>query len=552
MLKTAALCTLAIILSTTSVHARGGSGGTGRQGGGAGNSGGSPRFPGNVAAAAPAFSQPNVGAHPAISGAGTLRRPSANGIHPGFNNAATFHQGTFTQNNRNALAANRINDRTYAGNSLAVGNRTYNFANNSYHPSYYNHALYHGYWNGNRFFPGNSYAFAYGPYSFGRYGLGYGLGGYVPGYGLGSLNVGYGPGYGTAGYNGYYPVGWGLAGWGLGSLLYNSGYLGYSNPYYNGIGVGAVYNYSQPIPVAYDAAAADAEEAQAAVQSADDILNAAVAAFKRNDYDNALNIANDGIKKYPNDAVIHEFRALVLFAKSDYQQAAATIHSVLAVGPGWDWTTLSGLYPDISVYTAQLRSLEAAVRARPDDGAQRFLLAYHYFADGYTQDAAHQLEEVVKLVPNDRVAADLLRMVNAPKTLPTAPQSVRTPQPTPDPEVYPKTTEAAPNLTSTTVPPVATPIDPDVVVGIWNAARDDGSTFQLELRKDSTFVWTFTPKGQSPQSFDGTYSIQGNILSLEQKDGGAMVAAIVQKDNQHFNFRPVGAPLEDTGLNFAK
>ena len=50
---------------------------------------------------------------------------------------------------------------------------------------------------------------------------------------------------------GYRPLGWGLGGWGLGSLGYNSGYLGYANPYYTTTGSSG-YNYSQPIPVAYN------------------------------------------------------------------------------------------------------------------------------------------------------------------------------------------------------------------------------------------------------------------------------------------------------------
>ena len=95
---------------------------------------------------------------------------------------------------------------------------------------------------------------------------------------------------------------------------------------------------------------------------ADEVLNEADAAFKQNDYDKALDIVNQGITKYPDDAVLHEFRALVLFAKGDYQQSAATIHAVLAVGPGWDWTTLSSLYGNVGTYTEQLRALEAAVK----------------------------------------------------------------------------------------------------------------------------------------------------------------------------------------------
>jgi len=143
-------------------------------------------------------------------------------------------------------------------------------------------------------------------------------------------------------------------------------------------------------------------------------------------------------------------------------------------------------------------------------------------------------------------------MLNAPKTAPNAQQNAGLPQSTPGPEVYPDSKEAAPNLPSPTVPPNAKPVDPDALVGTWSAARDDGSRFQVDLKKDSTFTWTFTPKGQSPNSFDGTYSIQGNVLSLEQKGGGAMIAAIDLKDDQHFNFKPVGAPPEDPGLNFGK
>ena len=83
------------------------------------------------------------------------------------------------------------------------------------------------------------------------------------------------------------------------------------------------------------------------------------------------------------------FAALVLFAKGNYQPAAAMIHSLLAVGPGWDWATLSSMYPNVSVYTAQLRKLESFVREHPKDGAARFLLAYQYLSCGNV-DAAEK------------------------------------------------------------------------------------------------------------------------------------------------------------------
>ena len=63
---------------------------------------------------------------------------------------------------------------------------------------------------------------------------------------------------------------------------------------------------------------------------------------------------------------MHEFLALAYFAQGKYQQAAAPLYAVLSVRPGWDWTTLSGMYPDVDTYTRQLRALEAYVRSNPD------------------------------------------------------------------------------------------------------------------------------------------------------------------------------------------
>ncbi len=367
--------------------------------------------------------------------------------------------------------------------------------------------LYHGYWNGN--------------YGFGG-GYGGGWGGYGPGWGYGpGYGLGLGIGYGLA------PIGWGYGGWGLGALAYNSGYLGYSNPYYNSSFAG--YNYAQPIPVDYNASPTAVAEGN----SADAALNDAVAAFKQNDYDAALDIINKGIAQYPTDSVMHEFRALVLFAKADYQQAAATIHSVLAIGPGWDWTTLASLYPNVLIYTHQLRVLEAFVGEHPQDGAARFLLAYHYTSDGHPDVAVRQLQQVVTLMPGDRVAADLLKMLSAPP----AGQLAATAEP-PTPQDLAETQ------------PAATPIDATTLVGLWHAARGDDSKFELTLTKEGTFTWKFSPKQQPAQEFSGTYTVEGDVLALERKDGGSLIGEVTPEGAKKFNFRLVGAPPEDKGLDF--
>jgi tetratricopeptide (TPR) repeat protein len=283
-------------------------------------------------------------------------------------------------------------------------------------------------------------------------------------------------------------------------------------------------------------------------------LDAAIAAFKQNDYDQALDIVNKGIAQKPSDSVLHEFRALCLFAKQDYQQAAATVHSVLAVGPGWDWTTLSSLYADIGLYTTQLRALEAFTRQNPQDGASRFLLAYHYMSDGHPDAAVRQLEQVVKLVPNDRVASDVLKMLQAPANNPANPQTAAGQQPGEEPK--PGLTEPVPAaVTPETRPadnePAPPPIDKAKLAGSWKATREDGSQFELIIGQDDKFTWKFTNKGQKPTEFSGTYKIEKNVLALESKEGGSLIAGVTQEDGK-FNFKLLGAPPEDPGLNFTK
>jgi hypothetical protein len=94
------------------------------------------------------------------------------------------------------------------------------------------------------------------------------------------------------------------------------------------------------------------------------------------------------------------------------------------------------------------------------------------------------------------------------------------------------------------------PIDPTAVIGHWKAARDDGTSFDLTLSDDKKFNWSFTPKGQAPKSFSGTYAIEGANLALERTGGGSILAQVTAQDGQHFNFKPVGAPSEDPGLTF--
>ena len=213
--------------------------------------------------------------------------------------------------------------------------------------------------------------------------------------------------------------------------MYGWGYSGYSNPYSGGYSGGGgsqtvaaaarrrsssaatAYNYSQPISTT----AAPPEQAVAG--QANSAFDQARDAFKAGDYAKALQLDQQALAQTPNDRTLHEFLALVFFAQGKYDQAAEPLYAVLSVGPGWDWTTLSGMYPDVDTYTRQLRALEANVRANPDSAHAHFVLAYQYLAQGHVENAVAQLKEAVKLQPGDTLSAQLIAILPARRRQPS-------------------------------------------------------------------------------------------------------------------------------------
>ncbi len=202
--------------------------------------------------------------------------------------------------------------------------------------------------------------------------------------------------------------GWGLNSWGYGPGLYDWGYSTYDNPYYtsaSGTGEPTMIDYSQPInPTA-------APPAESVTEQATSLFEQARTDFKNGDYTGSLDLINQALKQLPNDPALHEFRALVLFALARYDEAAASLYSVLSVEPGWDWTTMIGLYPDVDIYTRQLRALESYASQSPRSASARFVLAYHYLTQGHTEAAVAELKLVQQLQPKDALSAQLLQQL---------------------------------------------------------------------------------------------------------------------------------------------
>jgi tetratricopeptide (TPR) repeat protein len=258
-------------------------------------------------------------------------------------------------------------------------------------------------------------------------------------------------------------------------------------------------------------------------QEAIDLFDQARGAFLEGKYDAALKHTDEALTKMPRDAVLHEFRSLVLFALKRYAESAAAIHAVLAVGPGWDWKTLSGLYPDTDTYTSQLRALEAARDKDPKAADLRFLLGYHYLTIGSPDSALDEFRRVTELRPNDTVAASLVATLS-----PRDAQSTQAPSGGP-----PK--------------PVAT----DEVVGFWTAAGGGTAKYAMSLQKDGTFTWSFT-RGSRKQEVKGVYALEGNVLGMEPDTGGVLLAELTAKGPDALHFKMVGGATDDPGLEFRR
>ena len=133
-----------------------------------------------------------------------------------------------------------------------------------------------------------------------------------------------------------------------------------------------------------------------------------MAKFKAGDYKGSLANFDAALEKLPGDPVVHEVRALALFALGDYNSAAAALNSFLSSAPGMDWTTMSSLYGNVDDYQAQLNKLYAFCQSHPNDAAAHFVLAYHSLVIDDKEAAITALKVVVRNQPEDSTAKRML------------------------------------------------------------------------------------------------------------------------------------------------
>jgi hypothetical protein len=192
---------------------------------------------------------------------------------------------------------------------------------------------------------------------------------------------------------------------------YRPYYAWYRYPYYGddyGLYDYGSYDYG---PATYSAELPTISEEPAAPDEdwGGQYLASAREAFRQGSYADALRLAGHAAVELPRSPKPHELMSLALFALKDYRGANLEAHAALSLGPAADWPTLHGYYGNVPAYSKQLDALVEYLRAHQDAADARFVLAYHDLMMGHREAAKLELEKVLAKVPQDKVAADLLK-----------------------------------------------------------------------------------------------------------------------------------------------
>jgi tetratricopeptide (TPR) repeat protein len=369
----------------------------------------------------------------------------------------------------------------------------------------------------------------------------------------GAWNSGWGSGW-------YAPLAAGAIGWGLGSWYNNYAYGsgGYYNPYYDS-SYAMPYDYSQPVMLTNYVTATDYVDPNLVAQAtapqvvaaqttipqvaaappqpsptdaAQEQFNQGLEEFKAGNYQQALTQFDATLRQLPKDPVVHEVRALDLFAVGQYQQAAASLNSLLATAPGMDWTTMAGLYGNVDDYTEQLRALEQHCKTNQKDAPAAFVLAYHYLVAGHQDAAIRALKVVVAQQPKDVIAKRMLDSL-AP---PTSPESAVATNTLPAPPPPGGAAASAPQTN---------------LVGKW-AAKAGDTAVDLIIEDDSQFTWKATQPGKPAMQLQGEFNASNDMLVLESKDQGSMVGKVKSISPDKWQFALAGGPPNDPGLSFER
>ena len=329
-------------------------------------------------------------------------------------------------------------------------------------------------------------------------------------------------------------LGWGLPAWVIGPMAYRWGYFRYDNPFHRGgptldADPPRADDYSRPISVLIP------PPTESLLDDALLSFRAARDAFRREDYPRRPPPDRGCVTPDARRPDAASIPRLTHFALGRYDEAAATLHAVLAVCPGWDWITVNSLYRDRETYTRQLRLLEQYSDANSRAAAARFVRAYHYLTTGYAEEAVGQWEQVVALRPNDRLSAQMVLELQ------------RFRQGNGD---RPARTSSTPD-TASTAAAAASSSHSGKLEGTWTAHPSPDTTITLTLQKRGPLVWKVSQPGRD-REFEGHAIYEKETLTLSQNQDNALVGTVRWQDEGHFTFKILAGQQGDPGLTFAR
>ncbi|QEG21443.1 hypothetical protein [Mariniblastus fucicola] len=178
--------------------------------------------------------------------------------------------------------------------------------------------------------------------------------------------------------------------------------------------------YSQPrvhaaTPVTYPMAATPTPAVSPADQAksrAKQLANTAKQQFRDKQYDKAKATLDEVVKLVPNDSTGWQFRGLVSFSMGDFEAAAADMYDTLRLGNTWPRKSIDNLYGEHAAdYSVQLSKLNENVAQTPSMQGH-FLLAYHYMVNEQFEASRKELQNVLKLQPEEPLSMKLLKVID--------------------------------------------------------------------------------------------------------------------------------------------
>jgi tetratricopeptide (TPR) repeat protein len=139
-------------------------------------------------------------------------------------------------------------------------------------------------------------------------------------------------------------------------------------------------------------------------------------AFKGRDYAGATRAWRHAVVDDPRNGGVLLRLAQALFATGEYDEAAGATQQGLTVLPEEKWQSEASstmtLYMNPQDYNDQLKGLEGAVKATPDDAALRFELAFQYAFSNRRGEAVRELDKLLQIAPQDQIGRRLRDLVS--------------------------------------------------------------------------------------------------------------------------------------------